>query len=209
MSLGKRAIIAIDIDDVVADTISAIAKSISDKSGLAVGEEHFKHPGDYWGYYEELMERLGLPSDEYSYEKIIAPLERESFELFPIIGAKEAVGEISKFMDVVFITARSVDREEATKKWVEEHFQIPDKFVHVIGNRRGGSVLTKGEICIKIGASWLVDDNPEHCLSAIEHGVEAILFGEYGWHHNAPEHLHRCKSWQEIEDLLVERHGQR
>jgi glycerol uptake facilitator-like aquaporin len=50
----------------------------------------------------------------------------------------------------------------------------------------------------KLGASWLIDDNPEHCLSAIAHGIETVLFGEYGWHFNAPEHLTRCKDWRAV-----------
>jgi 5'(3')-deoxyribonucleotidase len=60
-------------------------------------------------------------------------------------------------------------------------------------------------VCVEIGADWLIDDNPEHCLSAIEHGLNTILFGDYGWQYKAPEHLYRCKNWEEVERLLDEK----
>ena len=33
---------------------------------------------------------------------------------------------------------------------------------------------------------------------AVEKGVDAVLFGSYGWQHEAPEHLPRCKDWPAV-----------
>jgi hypothetical protein len=58
--------------------------------------------------------------------------------------------------------------------------------------------MTKGQICKKLGASYLIDDNVGHCEKAIEEGVSAVLFGEYGWHGDAPDKLVRCKDWPAV-----------
>ena len=71
--------------------------------------------------------------------------------------------------------------------------------------RYGTGKKTKGELCQELNVSWLIDDNPEHCLSAVDAGVEAILFGEYGWHHEAPMHLTRCKDWPSVVDYFNEK----
>lgn len=199
----RRKIVAIDIDDVVADTVGAIVHNLSLMSGKEITEEHFKHPGEYWGYYEDLIKRLGLGED-FNYETVVSAIERNSHLIYPVEGAQEALKQIMKKVDVVFITARHLDREAETKKWVEQYFGVPAGDVHVLGNNFAGPLRSKGEVCVEIGAEWLIDDSPEHCLSAIEYGLQAILFGDYGWHFNAPEHLHRAKSWKEVERFLDE-----
>jgi len=199
----QRKVVAIDIDDVVADTVSAIVHNLSLMSGKEITQEHFKHPGEYWGYYEELIKRLGL-GEEFNYETVVSAIEKNSDLIFPVEGAQEALKKIMKKMDIVFITARHLDRETETKKWIEDYFGVPEKDVHVLGNNFAGPLRSKGEVCVEIGANWLIDDNPEHCLSAIEYGLRAILFGDYGWQHKAPDHLYRAKTWIEVERFLDE-----
>ena len=199
----QKKVVAIDIDDVVADTVGAIVHNLSLMSGKEITDEHFKHPGEYWGYYEDLIKRLGL-GEEFNYETVVSAIEKNSHLIYPVDGAQEALSRMMEKVDVVFITARHFDRETETKKWVEKYFGVPEKFVHVIGNNFAGPLRPKGEVCLEIGADWLIDDNPEHCLSAIEYGLNAILFGDYGWHFNAPDHLHRAKTWKEVEQFLDE-----
>ncbi len=199
----KRKVVAIDIDDVVADTVSAIVHNLSVMSGRELTKEYFQHPGEYWSYYDDLIKRMGL-GEEFNYETVVGAIEKNSDLIFPVEGAQIALSNLMKKMDVVFITARHVDREAETKKWIEKYFGVPAEHVHVIGNNFSGPLRAKGEVCVEIGAEWLIDDNPEHCLSAIEYGLNAILFGDYGWQHKAPEHLYRAKTWKEVERFLNE-----
>ncbi len=200
-----KQIIAIDIDDVVCYTIGAIIQTINERTDANIGDDHFKHPGPYWGYYEELFKRLGMEG-VLTYDNVIADVEINSQGIAPIEGARKAIKRLSEKYEVYFITARDKSREEVTKEWIEKHFGIGEDYVHIIGNRfsdsKDGKIYTKGEVCERIGATWLIDDSPEHCLSALDYGVNVVLFGEYGWHHGAPEHLNRCRSWEEVMDFF-------
>ncbi|MDO8265780.1 MAG: hypothetical protein Q7T41_02445 [Candidatus Saccharibacteria bacterium] len=200
-----KQIIAIDIDDVVSYTIGAIIESINERSDANINDDHFKYPGPYWGYYEELFKRLGMEG-VLTYDNVIADVEINSQGITPIEGARKAIKKLSETYVIYFITARDKSREKVTKKWIEKNFGVEEKYVHIIGNKFSdeveGRVPSKGEICKQIGAKWLIDDNPEHCLSAIDYGVDVVLFGEYGWHHGAPEHLTRCRNWQEVLDFF-------
>jgi hypothetical protein len=118
----------------------------------------------------------------------------------PIKDAVEAIKILSVNHKIVLITSRDERMEKETAKWVA--LNIGEEYrenVHVLGNKKTkDKPKSKGEICKEVGASWLIDDNPEHCLSALQNGVEAILLGDYGWHYDAPNHLVICNNWQEI-----------
>ena len=47
----------------------------------------------------------------------------------------------------------------------------------------------------------MIDDQPKHCLSAAECGVEALLFGNYRWNQLAdlPDRVTRVQDWEEVE----------
>ena len=108
------------------------------------------------------------------------------------------INQLSDRYDFVVVTARHPARGDMTKTWLKEMF--PDHMidVHFSGAHRDERGLTKGQICKKLGASYLIDDNVEHCLGAAKEGIDAILFGTYGWHDGAPEHLVRCKDWPAV-----------
>ncbi len=53
-------------------------------------------------------------------------------------------------------------------------------------------------------ADIMIDDLPKHCLSAVDHGVEALLFGDYTWNQNdgLGEAVHLVKDWKAVEDYF-------
>lgn len=59
---------------------------------------------------------------------------------------------------------------------------------------------TKAAICTSIGASYLIDDNLEHCALAAESGLDCLLFGEYGWNKAEilPKGVTRVKDWHAV-----------
>jgi hypothetical protein len=120
-----------------------------------------------------------------------------------LAGASVALTELSKRFRIILITSRNPAWEKATRAWLHTHFA--DKVVDVyfaMNPRYGTGQRTKGDLASELGASWHIDDNVEHCLSAREHGVTPILFGEYGWHHKAPDHLLRCKDWPAVVEFF-------
>ena len=149
----KKQTIAIDIDDVLADSTEALRIEVNDRLQINLSPEHYKVAGDYNRYYANIWKQHGIE------DRI-------------------------KMADL-----------EATDFWVDQHF--PDTFDQILFTEESDG-KTKGQICRKYGASWLIDDNVEHAQSAVDAGVEIILFGDYGWHHKAPPHFHRCRDWAQV-----------
>lgn len=191
--------IAIDIDDVLADSTDALRISVNQKLGTNLQPHHYKVDGPYWHYYEHIWETHSI-NDKIEHNALEAQMEYDQSHIMPISGAQEALTYLSKKYEIVLITARNPDWAKATEEWMHSHFSGVFKSLHLVGSKKyqGDSARTKGEVCKELGASWLIDDNPEHCLSAIEYGSDAVLFGEYGWHLDAPDHLIRCKDWPAV-----------
>jgi 5'(3')-deoxyribonucleotidase len=193
-----KKVIAIDIDDVLADSTELIRLTTNKMAGLDLKEHHYAVPGPYWSYYEHVLETNGV-SDENLRKEIVADWISNHGKAAPVKGAIDALKQLSKNYRIVLITARDPKIRTDTEEWLKEHFTGLYEDLHVIGNFKVvDKPKSKGEVCLEVGASWLIDDNPEHCLSAIAHGIETVLFGEYGWHFNAPEHLTRCKDWRAV-----------
>lgn len=98
------------------------------------------------------------------------------------------------------VTARNPRRVEETLGWLA--INLPDVFSGVHFNRAfgGAEELTKGEVCQRIGASYLIDDLEEHCLTAAEVGVKAFLFGSYPQKEH--ESIHPVQGWADIIDYF-------
>ena len=191
-----KKIIAVDIDDTLADSTEALRRKVNELHGASISTEEYRSPGDYLYYYERLWEKHGL---ELTLEELEGEMEKNQGHVPLTAGAAVALTELSKRFKIILITARNPAWEKATKEWLHRHFADTVAEVYFSeGPRTSTGKKTKGELCRELGASWLVDDNPTHCLSAVEEGAEAILFGEFGWHHKAPDHLVRCKDWPAV-----------
>ena len=193
-----KKVLAVDIDDVLADSTEALRVRVNKFLSVNIEKQHYKVDGPYWHYYEHVWENQGI-ADKVSHEALEADMEHGQSHVLPVTNAINALAELAKHYDIIMVTSRNQAWAKATEAWLHTHFGKSYKALHILGNHKNtDKPRTKGEVCQEIGASWLIDDNPEHCLSAIAHGTEAILFGEYGWHFDAPEHLVRCKDWSAV-----------
>jgi len=61
--------------------------------------------------------------------------------------------------------------------------------------------MTKGQLGKQLGGGLLIDDNIQHCESAVELGIDTVLFGDYGWNRTNTS-LKRCYNWQEVIEYL-------
>lgn len=186
--------IAIDIDDTIAETLEAFRKKANEHSGTSLAAEDYTIEADYWGYYEQVWAQHGM-MDLVSTAKVYEDLHTNQSDVPLLPGAEFAVSELMKKYKIVLITARDPKWERATRDWLKGQFGVraPEPYFNQ-AHRDSGS-KTKGQICKDIGAKWLIDDNVEHCLSAVQEEVVPILFGSYGWQYRAPESLARCKDW--------------
>jgi uncharacterized HAD superfamily protein len=64
--------------------------------------------------------------------------------------------------------------------------------------------MTKTKILAEIGANYLIDDQPKHCIAAAEAGITALLFGDYKWNKDIElkTNMVRVKNWQEVTEYF-------
>jgi FMN phosphatase YigB (HAD superfamily) len=200
----KKIHIALDIDDVLADSTEAIRLQVNAKTLLNIPREAYRVDGEYWGYYEQVWQMHGLTSEEVTHDGIQDRMAYDQSHVSPIEGAQAALGHLAKSNTITLVTSRSPEWADATEEWMKDNFGGIFNGLHVIGRvkKTDGNSLTKGEVCRDLGVNWLIDDSPEHCLSAVEHGIGALLFGSYGWHYNAPATLQKHEDWPSIVEFF-------
>ncbi|MEK7471671.1 MAG: hypothetical protein AAB624_00290 [Patescibacteria group bacterium] len=193
----KQQLIAIDIDDVIAASTESVRLLANERTGSNLTEDHYKTAGEYWGYYERVWREHDL-EDKLSYQDLSAEMAIDQLHVPLLAGAEIGVATLLEKHKTVLITSRDPGWELATIKWTKHHFgeRIPE--LYFSRNHKDTKEKTKGELCIELGATWLIDDNVEHCLSAIKVGVGAVLFGEYGWQQNKSKELIHCKDWSAV-----------
>lgn len=195
-----RPIIAIDLDDTLADSTEALRLLVNERLDANLTADDYRVEGQYWGYYERVWGQHGLTAashDDFSAEMVV---DQMHVPLLP--GASFAVARLLKRFRVIFVTARDASWEEATRRWITNHFSEESFELYFTENHKTVNAKTKGQLCRELGANLLIDDNVQHCQSAIDQGLDAILFGDYGWHVDAPTEITRCRNWPAVLEYL-------
>lgn len=200
-SSQHRPIIAIDVDDVLAHSVEAFRIEVNQKTGAALTPAHFKVQGEYHHYLNRVLESNGIDHAAIK-DDLFKSMVNDQSHIPPQPGAIKALRKLQDGYELVVITARPPEWEPQTHIWLERHYPGAFKAVHFAGNRNDPAKKTKGDMCIQVGASYLIDDNPEHARSAADKGVAVVLFGDYGWHVAVPEDMVRCKTWKDIEKFF-------
>ena len=188
--------IAIDIDDVIADTHGTSRLWIEERAGVPADYEMYDTHSDYWDYYNRVMTTHG--DSPVRFEDFLGELVRDQSHMPLLAGAEFAIAQLMNSYDVVLITARDPSLEASTRVWLDRHLG-PEVPLYLSNNPLvGGPKQSKGALCRELGVSVLIDDNAENCRSALEHGVAAILFGSYAWQVNIPEGAVQAKDWPSV-----------
>lgn len=198
MSIKK---IGIDIDDVVAESSEAIRLLVNEVTGSALQKRHYKIPATYWGYYEQVWRQHDVNID---FNAVYEGLKERQDSVGLVPSAQYAINILREAYDVVLITSREAELAELTKQWLSKHFDNPPQVFFAAGHKKTGLQKTKGEICEELGVDLMIDDHPGHCNNVLEHGVQAILFGEYGWHLKEPinDRVIRCRDWPAVLEYI-------
>lgn len=192
----SRKLIAIDIDDTITESRNAVRKVVNDRMKVNLPIEAYDAPGDYWGYYE----RVWASHDLHGIDALdIYDVLHKDQSMVPLLpGAEFAIHELLNSYDIVLITSRDAMWEEYTRRWLSEHFSDVAPDIYFCRSHREDGADTKGQIANRLGAEWLIDDNVEHCQSALDAGVTPILFGSYGWHHKKPAAMLNLQDWPAV-----------
>lgn len=204
--MSRRKTIAIDIDDVLADSTESLRLLVNERTGARLTTEHYRVSGVYRGYYDNIWRMHGLEG-LVDFPSLNEEMVYDQSHVHTMPQAKLGIQELAKKYRLVLVTARDPSWSQATTKWLKDHFGYSLCDVHFAGHSRTGSQKSKGELCREVGASYLIDDNVEHCQTARELGVETVLFGDYGWHQGIPSDQIICKDWQAVMEFFDVRAG--
>lgn len=191
-------ILLVDCDGVLTDQLclfSALNKELGKDKKF---EDCFSyHLHEVWETKpEEIDEALNRIEKTFSYESVD-----------PARDAIEAIGQLQKKFKVIILTARKPQHESATKVWAKKYFKNLDIiFARTDHNRHGNnSPETKLEVCKRLNAFALIEDNPHELLDLAKQKIstQTICF-------NAPynQDLDKNKkifrgNWIEIRDHLL------
>lgn len=194
--------IAVDIDDVLSATAGAFVAWSNQQWGTNLTvEDYQEHWGDMWQVdLAETERRAG----EWFSSGVARTYQRRD-------QSTAVLTQLSKRFRLIITTSRSKPLRADTHEWLEEHYKGIFEEVHFSGIYDGVlddrmAVLTKGDLFKSLGVRYAIDDQPKHCVAALEHGAEAILFGDYPWNRgDFPAGVTRCKDWQGVLEYFDER----
>jgi 5'(3')-deoxyribonucleotidase len=204
---ANKPIIAVDVDDVISAQNESMRKFANRKYGYShMPEDYLKIEAPYWGYWGYVW---GVSDEEQNLMVKEFQFSGEITKQKVIPGSVAALKRLSKAHELVIVTSRHDVHFDETHEYLEKHFPALFNSVHFAKVWEDGTRESKANICKKIGANYLVDDNSEHCNLAAEEGIKALLFGDYGWNRNAKLHpaVTRVRDWQEVLDYFENEQG--
>lgn len=195
-----KPIIAVDIDDVLA----AFAKGFTDFSNKKwstnlVPDDYNEHWAVVWEVDEEEAKKRGDVIHQNASQIIIGLSHDQS--------ARQVLERLAQSYKLVVVTSRRTAIQKDTLEWINKHFEGIFREIHFAGiwddlekDLESRLKATKADVVKQIGADYLVDDQPKHCIAAAEAGITSLLFGDYRWNRNIKllPNMARAKNWQEV-----------
>ena len=192
----KKPLLAIDLDDTLANYISAF---------VAYAEHTWHVHVDPEKYSEDWEACFGATLSEWrEMSKQIADDADWWYRTFePVPMAQQGLSRLSQHFSLVGVTARQMVASAATKDWLMNWFGDSVSDCYFLGAydqlNDKTKKMTKGQLCKTIGAAALIDDQPRHYEAAEEYGVVPVLFGSYGWNRDFGRDIqgkvYRMRDW--------------
>jgi 5'(3')-deoxyribonucleotidase len=194
---ASKPIIAIDIDDVIGAENEAVRNFINSHYGEKHTAEDYLTEGKYWSYWEDIWQ-VGKDEGRKRLEAFLNSPIKDNLKL--VKGSRNSINTLKKRYELVIVTSRYGLQLKTTRPWLEKHFPKTFGQVAFVATWSKDKKVSKAVVCKQIGASYLIDDNAEHCNLAAEEGIQALLFGDYGWNRQVEVHptVRRVKNWEEV-----------
>jgi FMN phosphatase YigB (HAD superfamily) len=201
--MPKKQIIAVDLDDVLGNENHAMMRFINQRHGFKHTPDDYNVIGDYGPYWWDIW-GVGEEKGREWYEEFVEAKLTEKIHIEPLTGALEVLRHLKEHFDLVIITSRRAILAEVSEKWLVEHYPKLFNGIHFVEVWGKGAKVTKAQICNEIGAAYLIDDNAEHCKFAQEAGVQALLFGDYGWNRaiSVAPGVIRVGDWRAVQEYF-------
>lgn len=194
-----KPIIAIDIDDVLSESVKDIIKYSNEHWGLSLKfKDYNEHFGIMWKVdHIEAKRRL----DEYINSGVIFKYDHLKY-------AFSVLNNLKKKYKLVIITSRQRSLKEGTISWINEHFHglFNEEDINFAGiwdnvDNKDTATVTKADISKRLKVDYLIDDQIKYCIGAVEVGIKVLLFGDYPWNksENLPKNISRVNDWLEVQ----------
>jgi 5'(3')-deoxyribonucleotidase len=196
-----KPVIALDIDDVLVDTVTAMFGDYNKRYGTALTKEH---------HYTRDIKLLGVSDYKIAAERVERYLASEAYaNLVPFADAIRAIRRLNAQYDFIAVTSRPKFTEQMTRDWIKKHFDdmVQDViFTHYImaaDTSNHPSVSSKVGACKDIGAVYMVEDHLHHAIPVAESGVKVFLLDQpWNQHAALPGTMSRVRNWNAIEEAF-------
>ncbi|VFQ63405.1 unnamed protein product [Cuscuta campestris] len=201
--LSKKFEVAVDIDEVLGNFVSALNQFIADRYSLyhSVSEYHVYEFFKIWNCSRDEADIRVHEFFKTSYFKT---------GIHPIPGARQALQKLHRFCNYSIVTSRQNAIKDHTIGWIEKHYPGLFENVH-FGNHfaLSGKSIPKSEICRSVGSKVLIDDNPRYAIECADVGIKVLLFdyeNSYPWCKTEVVEGHplvtKVHNWEEVEQHL-------
>ena len=177
--------IAVDLDGVLANTISSVCKIVNERYSTQFEPSSFVR----WRAWEIAQ----IPKDEF-----FQILDQAWYNWRTIPPTEEKIGEklrpLRPLGRVDIVTGRSPDTVPSALSWLSEHDVQFDSFV------RTDSVVEKVELAYDV----FIDDSPDLMTEIASSPHKSGIVYTQPWNKDTPElnRIHRANQWDEIPKLV-------
>lgn len=194
--------IAVDIDDVLATNARDFIDFTNKQWGTNLTiEDYDEHWMKVWQIEDEEATRR---ADVYHRSGVFGSYLYHD-------NSREVLARLHEKFRIIIVTSRRILIEKETRTWLKKYYDGSIDDVHFAGfydnmdhDFHTQLKQTKGDLLRDLKADYFIDDQIKHCLSADEHGIKSILFGDYTWNQTAdlPESIKRCHNWGEVAEYF-------
>lgn len=186
-------VIAVDCDDVIAETQCHLALFHNETYGTNYTKEDVK---------SFFLEHIWQVDRDEAVRRVDQYLVSDHHDAaLPKHGAQKSLALLQSIgFKIVIVTSRPVHSEIRTKQWLEKHFaSLYNEVIFTSEFHAAGGLVTKAQICTEIGARVLVEDAPHYAIDVAGVGIPVLLF-DVPWNQGVPEteNVIRIHSWDEV-----------
>jgi uncharacterized HAD superfamily protein len=185
-------LIAIDIDDVLADLSHPLVAFHNETYGTRFRRE------DHMDYN---LESVWGGTARESYDKVMRFFASPYFaEVRPVPGAVDGVRVLRDLgHDLVVITSRPEGIMKKTAGWIEAFFPRAFNDILCATHYYNRDYNKKSGLCTRLGVELILDDCLEIALECAQEGIRVLLYNA-PWNQvsSLPEGITRVFSWDEI-----------
>jgi len=191
-------IIAVDLDDVLANTVEAFISYYNQHHTAPISEADVTT--------SDWSECLRIPPAEIG-PILIQFTNSDAFrQMSPLPGAVEAVSTLARSHQLHVVTSRWGPLVEVTVIWLNWHFSNSIAETHYSRtshrNPFNGTAHDKPEICRQIGSSVIIEDCPNHARNCLSAGMSVVLLDRPWNQELADGNLIRAASWSNVLEAI-------